>query len=788
MANTAPSFANEITRSSKDDKGKNNTDGSDSTNKVGENCPNISRGDCNMSLKSPDRNSGDLFQDPEVQTTGGLNSKERIKNLPVVQVNLSENERKLSPPPKSRDLNLEGTSLLDSVGDLARSCNVERSSLPDTFMMSVSPTTSIFNFLSPVSSPLDRTHDDNILMEPTMSPGSPSVDSILNGQSPPHNKSSHLNNGRVKTFLDNFKTVDAFISAPYLSELPEFSGAKLARKGKAAKPMPYPLTNPRKQKGEKTVESNCLLSDQNSRSSCASTLYNDHNQNEYDSGIEHLPSCRFERQKSQTLSEKERFPNSTASNQSKNQNDIDAGISQIRRSTENFSCLNQDKTCRLRNDITNEISQAVEARKDDLDSYRKPQQTETHTPVSPLQSPSSLCSSLFTSESTNSLTDKNQPPLLRIASSSTFSSNTPPMLCRYEVSSDKNVSEVRKEASAAYVSKSREFNDKDGLSQYLCGDESAQKDDLPSLVYYNGSGQGTSGTTVVNSIISARRHSSISSVTSTTSRRSNTNQSISDQQLNTQAGTRRESFRSEPNTDFQTGQTCSEASHEKRLTSPAMSEFSLDATNITSQGYLGCTIGPAGNDVGEAAAMMMDPCSPLQIPNPTSSCLYSSSFLNERIRKEEVTVPADITAWTAEHVQIWLRWTISQYGLTEVDTSLFEGMDGATLCEITWDDMAARVGAHNAQVLYGYLAFLKKGCATSRLSQQTSSSSGCLQHATERAVTTVQPYPVQSALTTNFDTSGLASFTGSAYSPSIAGMAKSAFDTSLHGAGWRSSQ
>ncbi|GFO35110.1 friend leukemia integration 1 transcription factor [Plakobranchus ocellatus] len=49
------------------------------------------------------------------------------------------------------------------------------------------------------------------------------------------------------------------------------------------------------------------------------------------------------------------------------------------------------------------------------------------------------------------------------------------------------------------------------------------------------------------------------------------------------------------------------------------------------------------------------------------------------------------------------------FALKEVDFGHFEGIDGSSLCRMTWEDMASSAGSHNAQVLFGYLSFLKKG-------------------------------------------------------------------------------
>lgn len=79
------------------------------------------------------------------------------------------------------------------------------------------------------------------------------------------------------------------------------------------------------------------------------------------------------------------------------------------------------------------------------------------------------------------------------------------------------------------------------------------------------------------------------------------------------------------------------------------------------------------------------------------------------LKTDIVFYVTDITQWTKAHVTQWLMWTSTKYNLTDVDAGQFLGLDGAKLCQMTYEDMSKLVGAHNAHILCSYLAFLKKG-------------------------------------------------------------------------------
>ena len=601
----------------------------------------------NVIAKSHNTSPGEIMQDGEVHSTG-TSSKGGVNDLPVIQVDLSENENKSPSTQRSaRELQLEETSLLDGVGDFDKTCNSGRNSLPEPFMMSVSPTASIFNYLSSVPSPLDKAHDDSLLMEPSMSPNLPTVESIIDGQSSSQDKPYLVSAGKGKASLDNFKSIDVFISSSYLPELPDLTTARNARNAlgkekmpRLVKPSPYPSQSPRKQREDESHDSVNSLQIQGNKSVSSNNLCNDLDQNPYASCAENLPSCRFEISKGQSLQDKDKSPVTIGRSQSKGRSSIDTNIPKIKSPTDTNSFLTQAKPCSVNNAVANETTQAVSNK---VDAYGRLFHPDRQTSMSPPRSLNSLCSTLFpkttflTPETPTLIADKQPPPLLNITGQTVFSSSALPALCRYDFPCEKNVHGSRKEMS---FSRGEDYNDKEGLSQYLCGDESSAKGDLPCPLIHSDSVSNDSNPAVVNRNGNTRRLSSVSSTISNTSKISNTNQSFTDHCLATLPSARRDSSRSNLSSDFQSSQVCSQASQEKRLASPTACEFDLSAANLASHGYMTCGLGQGGNDAtGESASVLMDQNSQLQMSASSTSCLYSTNS-SGRTRKDEVTVPA----------------------------------------------------------------------------------------------------------------------------------------------------
>ncbi|XP_048037372.1 transcriptional regulator ERG isoform X4 [Megalobrama amblycephala] len=77
---------------------------------------------------------------------------------------------------------------------------------------------------------------------------------------------------------------------------------------------------------------------------------------------------------------------------------------------------------------------------------------------------------------------------------------------------------------------------------------------------------------------------------------------------------------------------------------------------------------------------------------------------NER----RVIVPADPSLWSADHVRQWLEWAVKEYGLPEVDVSLFHSIDGKELCKMTKDDVQRLTSSYTADILLSHLHYLRE--------------------------------------------------------------------------------
>lgn len=81
---------------------------------------------------------------------------------------------------------------------------------------------------------------------------------------------------------------------------------------------------------------------------------------------------------------------------------------------------------------------------------------------------------------------------------------------------------------------------------------------------------------------------------------------------------------------------------------------------------------------------------------------------NMTTNERRVIVPADPTLWTQEHVRQWLEWAIKEYGLMEIDTSLFQNMDGKELCKMNKEDFLRATSLYNTEVLLSHLNYLRE--------------------------------------------------------------------------------
>uniref|UniRef100_A0A3B4E2V8 ETS transcription factor ERG n=1 Tax=Pygocentrus nattereri TaxID=42514 RepID=A0A3B4E2V8_PYGNA len=81
---------------------------------------------------------------------------------------------------------------------------------------------------------------------------------------------------------------------------------------------------------------------------------------------------------------------------------------------------------------------------------------------------------------------------------------------------------------------------------------------------------------------------------------------------------------------------------------------------------------------------------------------------NMTTNERRVIVPADPTLWSADHVRQWLEWAVREYGLLEVDVSLFHSIDGKDLCKMTKEDFQRLTPSYNADILLSHLHYLRE--------------------------------------------------------------------------------
>ncbi|XP_067909882.1 Friend leukemia integration 1 transcription factor isoform X3 [Heterodontus francisci] len=109
-------------------------------------------------------------------------------------------------------------------------------------------------------------------------------------------------------------------------------------------------------------------------------------------------------------------------------------------------------------------------------------------------------------------------------------------------------------------------------------------------------------------------------------------------------------------------------------------------------------------------------CNKLVSGTDTNPMSYSS-YMDEKngppppnmtTNERRVIVPADPTLWSQEHVRQWLEWAIKEYGLLEIDTSLFHNTDGKELCKMNKEDFLRLTSLYNAEVLLSHLNYLRE--------------------------------------------------------------------------------
>ncbi|XP_073685245.1 transcriptional regulator ERG isoform X2 [Garra rufa] len=81
---------------------------------------------------------------------------------------------------------------------------------------------------------------------------------------------------------------------------------------------------------------------------------------------------------------------------------------------------------------------------------------------------------------------------------------------------------------------------------------------------------------------------------------------------------------------------------------------------------------------------------------------------NMTTSERRVIVPADPSLWSADHVRQWLEWAVKEYGLPEVDVSLFHSIDGKELCKMSKDDVQRLTSSYTADILLSHLHYLRE--------------------------------------------------------------------------------
>ncbi|XP_016106275.1 transcriptional regulator ERG [Sinocyclocheilus grahami] len=103
------------------------------------------------------------------------------------------------------------------------------------------------------------------------------------------------------------------------------------------------------------------------------------------------------------------------------------------------------------------------------------------------------------------------------------------------------------------------------------------------------------------------------------------------------------------------------------------------------------------------------------VKGKVSPVMYSSFMEDKHAAPPNVTtserrviVPADPSLWSADHVRQWLEWAVKEYGLPEVDLSLFHSIDGKELCKMSKDDVQRLTSSYTAEILLSHLHYLRE--------------------------------------------------------------------------------
>ncbi|XP_078061803.1 Friend leukemia integration 1 transcription factor-like isoform X2 [Mustelus asterias] len=120
---------------------------------------------------------------------------------------------------------------------------------------------------------------------------------------------------------------------------------------------------------------------------------------------------------------------------------------------------------------------------------------------------------------------------------------------------------------------------------------------------------------------------------------------------------------------------------------------------------------PVDCSVVRRTKMMSGPES-AQTPYPAGYSDQRDSPPNSSTNEKRVIVPADPCVWSQDHVRQWLDWAVKEYTLSDIDSTLFQNIDGKELCKLTKDDVMRLTTTYNAEILLSHLNYLRENSPT----------------------------------------------------------------------------
>ncbi|GCC17182.1 hypothetical protein chiPu_0022260 [Chiloscyllium punctatum] len=96
----------------------------------------------------------------------------------------------------------------------------------------------------------------------------------------------------------------------------------------------------------------------------------------------------------------------------------------------------------------------------------------------------------------------------------------------------------------------------------------------------------------------------------------------------------------------------------------------------------------------------------------TSEGAYPTGYSEQRdsssSNEKRVIVPADPCVWSHDHVRQWLDWAVKEYALSDIDSNLFQNIDGKELCKMAKEDMMRLTNTYNTEILLSHLNYLRE--------------------------------------------------------------------------------